>query len=110
MAAIERKSGSATVTLGAGDGTASSDFVISGYSFGRIELPSAMTGSNLVIESYNAGGNWVDCCEDGVQLSIPFTASSSERIPDSAFGAYKLRFKSDGVEAAARTFCVHLSG
>ncbi len=110
MGEMQRDSQDTTVTLGTGSGTASSEVIIAGWAFGRLEFPSAMTGTKLLIESYNTDGNWVPCNNGGTQLEIVFTASTSERIPDAAFGASKIRFKSDGNESSARTFYVHLSG
>ena len=98
-----------TVTLGTGAGTKSSEVAMAGWAFGRIEFPAAMTGTKLLIESRNVEGNWVACNDNGVQLQIVFAASTSERIPDAAFGVSRIRFVSDGNEAAERTFYAHLS-
>jgi hypothetical protein len=99
-----------TLTHASGASETTEALFVGDRTHGRIGWPAAFTGSNVLIECQLVdGGAWLPCNFEGVQLSIAYAASESERIPDNAFGCRNIRFKSDGTEAAARSIAVHLS-
>ena len=101
---MERIKREQSLTIAA-DASESTVWPVDDMSFGCVQLPASMTGTALAIEGRLAdSGDWFPVTDPaGVELTIPFVASSIVRIPDAAFGCRALRLVSNDTEAEART-------
>ncbi len=107
---MEREFYDQDLTIGTGAGDATETVLTPDRAFGTVQFPAAMTGTKLLVELQNGSNGTWGAAQDaaGVQLEILFSANAVKRIPDGAFGASRMRFKSDATQTAARTFNVHV--
>ena len=103
-----RRYANETITIALA-GTQSTEVAVEAFAFGSLLFPAAMTGTKLLIEGKIGSSDWSSIVDSsGTPLEITKTVDSIARIPDAAFGCSALRFVSDAVEGAERTFALHL--
>jgi hypothetical protein len=102
----------ATEPTGGQGGSANDGAIaISGFRWGNISFPAAMTGTHLIVQhKYAHDGTWIDAVdESGVAVTITKQLSKSVPIPLEAFGAPFMRFKSQAAEGADRAFATFIN-
>ena len=93
-------------------GTTSESVSIGDYGSGSVQLPAALTGTTLTIQTSNDGTTWATCRDiaGAAKAAITFAASITVPLHAEAFASKFLRLLSNGTEAAARSFIFHLKG
>lgn len=86
--------------------TKSSAIILDQLAFAMLQMPAAITGTAYTLEgSLDDDDDW----QVLVGLAITHTNNGLIRIPDAAFGCFKIRLVSDATEGAERVFKARLS-
>ena len=111
MAARTLYSQTKTLTILSG-ATASGSMKIGEFSSGSVQLPAAMTGTALTIQTSNDNSTWASVRDVAGAAKAAITVAASITVPlhPETFNALYMRLVSGSAEAADRTLLLGLKG